>query len=465
VILQLPGNQTIFNIDWIAVYNRETKQSFGHVIVPEGLNVPPSLVSVMPHRPGLPNCKMLHKNMLVAWESFPPQLTIQLAGHIGEDEYMAFGLSGEQGKSSMKGGDVAVAYMDEYLGHVEDYNLTARSVCHMVQGQQGGACSDLLLGGSNNNQLHTATRENGVTVITYRTTFGNLADGGDLAVPEDGPVSVIWAMGKMAERAHRVKEPSFHHSYTRQHTQINFGQKEHSDDCFAFNTDRKEILTPWPIPPIWDATRRTFNARLGPAGGRRGFSGKTNLPASSQVWYVEGLMTPDLYLRRGLQYTFKIEGGNNAASAEFYHPFIITDEPVGGYNRLTKEQKSKVRVLAGVEFTRRGVARPTNNGGRLCRWQHQATGDRRRDDEFNTFERFRNNLELRCDDGEAALLEIKPNFTWPDTVYYHSYTTPYMGWKIHVIDSFRKRPSFGSATRPRALLAIGMSVLLLFSLR
>ena len=53
-------------------------------------------------------------------------------------------------------------------------------------------------------------------------------------------------------------------------------------------------------------------------------------------------MTPDLYLRRGLQYTFKIEGGNNAASAEFYHPFIITDEPVGGYNRLTKEQKSKV---------------------------------------------------------------------------------------------------------------------------
>ena len=69
---------------------------------------------------------MLHKNMLVAWESFPPQLTIQLAGHIGEDEYMAFGVSGEQGRSTMKGGDVAVAYMDEYLGHVEDYNLTAR---------------------------------------------------------------------------------------------------------------------------------------------------------------------------------------------------------------------------------------------------------------------------------------------------------------------------------------------------
>jgi hypothetical protein len=31
-----------------------------------------------------------------------------------------------QGENTMVGGDVAVAYMDEYLGHVEDYNLTAR---------------------------------------------------------------------------------------------------------------------------------------------------------------------------------------------------------------------------------------------------------------------------------------------------------------------------------------------------
>ena len=79
---------------------------------------------------------------------------------------------------------------------------------------------------------------------------------------------------------------------------------------------------------------------------------------------------------------------------------------------------------------------------------------------------------------------------WPDTVYYHSYTTPYMGWKIHVIDSFRcltltndnvivsivnlifklqlfrKRPSFGNrATRPRILLAISLPFLLLLSLR
>jgi hypothetical protein len=27
---------------------------------------------------GLPNCVMLHKNLMVAWEAFAPQLTIQV---------------------------------------------------------------------------------------------------------------------------------------------------------------------------------------------------------------------------------------------------------------------------------------------------------------------------------------------------------------------------------------------------
>merc|ERR1719347_1330676 len=451
VLLQLPGLTTIFEIDWISVYNRETRESLGHVIIPEQLNVPPSLVKVMPHSPGLPNCMMLHKNLMVAWESFPPQLTIQLAGHIGEDEYMAFGLSGEEEAPAMPGGDVAVAFMDEDLGHVEDYNLTARSVCHSVLGQMGGACRDQLLGGTSRHQLHLANRENGVTSITYRTTFGNLGDPGDRVVPQNEPTSIIWAMGKMAEIAHRVKEPSFHHSYTRTLTKINFGRKEPEDNCFAFTSDREEILKPWATSHIFDPTRRKLSARLGPAGGKRGFSGKTGLPSSSLVWFIEGLMVPELYLRRGLTYTFKVEGGSNPRSPEFYHPLIITDEPMGGYDRLTKNQSAKVRVLAGVEFTRRGLARPVSNAGKLCLWKHPQGGDRRRDDEFNSFERFRNNLDLRCEDeGEAALLSVTPNYTWPDTVYYHSYTTPFMGWKIHIVDSFKTRPNFGTGGKEKS---------------
>jgi len=456
VVLQLPGDKTVFQIDWLAVYDMKNQKELAYVIVNQGLNVPPSLVSVMKHNPGLSNCKMLHKNLMVAWDSFPPQLTIQVAGHIKDDEYMAFGLSGAPGQNQMIGGDVAVLYMDEFLGHVEDFNLTAKSVCHPVLGQERGACNDERMGGINSHQLRSATRENGITALTYRTTFSNLGDGGDLVIPESGPVSVIWAIGKVSERAHRIKEPSYHHTYSRMHTEIDFGNTEPYDSCIPFSTDRKEVTTPWRVPPIFDSSRRIFSARLGPGGGRRGFSGKTGLPASNLVWYIEGLMVPDIYLKRGRDYTFKVEGGSSPRSAEFYHPFIITDEPIGGYDRLTEKQRKKVRVLAGIEFTRRGYPRPTA-AGRLCLWKHRKEGDRRRDDEINSFERFRNSLTFECDEGDASILQVKPNVTWPDVVYYHSYTTPYMGWKIHVVDNFRNRPRFknsGFSCQPTALATL-----------
>jgi hypothetical protein len=53
----------------------------------------------------------------------------------------------------------------------------------------------------------------------------------------------------------RIKEPSFHHTYTRQHTTIDFGRKEPYSTCFPFTSDRKEVFTPWFIPPIFDPTR------------------------------------------------------------------------------------------------------------------------------------------------------------------------------------------------------------------
>jgi len=40
-----------------------------------------------------------------------------------------------------------------------------------VLGQYKGVCKDELLGGIDNNQLHTAVRENGINIITYRRTL------------------------------------------------------------------------------------------------------------------------------------------------------------------------------------------------------------------------------------------------------------------------------------------------------
>ena len=44
-----------------------------------------------------------------------------------------------------------------------------------------------------------------------------------------------------------------------------------------------------------------------------------------------------------------------------------SDDDDSDYGGSDDDDSNQVRVLAGVEFTRRGVARPTNNGGRLCR--------------------------------------------------------------------------------------------------
>lgn len=68
----------------------------------------------------------------------------------------------------------------------------------------------------------------------------------------------------------------------------------------------------------------------------------------------------------------KVRGGNNPHSPEYYHPLVITDEPRGGFDRLTEAKQNEIRVLAGVEFTRRGRPKPTagKNYFKVVRVQH-----------------------------------------------------------------------------------------------
>lgn len=123
--LTLPGEMTIFDIDWLAIFDLERNEHFGYVIINDGLNVPPSLAVITPYKPALPNCKQLHKDLRVSWEVFGPTITFQLTGQVNEDNYMAFGLSGSSERSQMLGADVAVTYIDGYRGHAVDYNITS----------------------------------------------------------------------------------------------------------------------------------------------------------------------------------------------------------------------------------------------------------------------------------------------------------------------------------------------------
>lgn len=77
------------------------------------------------HPASLPNCRQLHKDFRVSWEVFGPQITIELAGQVMDDEYMSFGLSGSDTSSQMLGADVAVAFIDGARGYATDYNITS----------------------------------------------------------------------------------------------------------------------------------------------------------------------------------------------------------------------------------------------------------------------------------------------------------------------------------------------------
>lgn len=43
-----------------------------------------------------------------------------------------------------------------------------------------------------------------------------------------------------------------------------------------------------------------------------------------------------------------------------------------------------------------------------------------------------------CEAGDPGILEITPNTSWPDTVYYNSFTHANVGWKIHIVDSYNR---------------------------
>lgn len=65
------------------------------------------------------------------WELQGDWVQIQLAARIQDGQYMAFGLSGESGRSSMVGGDIVVAFYDAEYGTFKavDYYMSATAQC------------------------------------------------------------------------------------------------------------------------------------------------------------------------------------------------------------------------------------------------------------------------------------------------------------------------------------------------
>ncbi|XP_050585241.1 protein Skeletor, isoforms B/C isoform X1 [Bombus affinis] len=445
----LPANLTVHDIDWLSVWCVQFKHNFGHVMIPKDLDVPPALgqtkiappwwydpTSSTPPPPDketpplskleLTNCKeIMEGRVQVQWEMIGDDIQIRVSGRINEDQYVAFGLSGREGKPEMIGGDVVVVAYDNRTGKfiAVDYYLSDYAQC---DGKKG-VCPDERVGGKNDAVLVHGERKNGVTTVTYMRPMSTNEPVKDRMIPNT-ETSVIAAIGPLNMRG----EANAHHSFdrTNEDIRIDFTSRNvHECTNSLYNLPDMSDIEPWPAAVITNET--TFSTRIGPAGGKRGYTRITGQPAWGIAWYINDLLIPEITVERGQTYTFIVEGGNDPANPARYHPFYITDSPEGGFGQKTETEQRAQRVFAGVKYDTDGYPYPTA-AGRYCEWVHK-TVDMSAD--METFENFFETLRLECDKGEPAKLVWTVAEDTPDLVYYQCYTHNNLGWKINVVNS------------------------------
>ncbi|KAB7495687.1 Protein Skeletor, partial [Armadillidium nasatum] len=454
IVITLPGDLTVFDIDYLGVWCRAFYVDFGHVVLPKNLNVPPSLKMLGVAPQTKLNCEVLHDDLAfeVRWAVAGDSIVMQLVGKVDDGEYMAFGISGSDTRSAMVGGDVTVAWLDQVTGSGEavDYILNAKSQC---QGGTG-SCPDSKVSGSKNNvRLLNAAYINDFTMLTFQRPL-KAGDGADKSFDVNKAQSVIWAIGPVNSQG----DTSYHRLRNRDDIKIDFGRPPKWNCPLPDTQETRSTATrkpssaavaaskdAWHIPsiPCYEPEDGVFYAQIGPTGGDKGYNAITGHVGWGISWYINGLLIPEINVVRGKTYTFVVEGGADSKIPAKYHPFYISDDPEGGYEFKTKAERASVQVFAGVEHNRDGSVSPTASG-RLCEWKEDinqpASG-------FSSFGAYQRSLTLDCQEGQPGILQWTPDRNTPDTVYYQCFTHRFLGWKINVVDSC-DTVSSGSQVQP-----------------
>ncbi|XP_017465678.1 PREDICTED: protein Skeletor, isoforms B/C [Rhagoletis zephyria] len=494
IVLTLPDDLTIFDIGHFGVWCEAFTVDFGHVRIPEGLNVPPSLKMLGISPQSRLNCEVLYDDLAfeVRWAVAGDSIVIQLIAKLDTNEYMSFGVSQNPEKSIMIGSDVVVAWVekDSGKGFAVDYYLGDKSQC---SGGLGVCPKGNIQNETNSIRLLNAAWVNGYSIVTFQRSLQSNSMF-DVPILVNNSQAIVWGIGPLNER----HEASYHTHYTRLTTRIDFGRQpiwncpspegnkpaDESDEDEVesgqgypssttssqtsleseeehYNTPQalqsanrrqeqahqrpqshsRPVPTPkvsntngaWDIPAIecYEPEDGVFYAQMGPTGGKHGYSAITGHVGWGISWYINGLLIPEIHVVRGKTYTFVVEGGIDADIPAKYHPFYITDDPVGGYEHKLEEEKKGVRIFAGVHRSRSGQLTPTGVG-RLCNWTPDVDGPLA--DDFQSFGAYQRTLTLKCDPGEPGVITWTPDRNTPDTVYYQCFTHRYLGWKIHVHD-------------------------------
>ncbi|XP_028028127.1 protein Skeletor, isoforms D/E isoform X2 [Bombyx mandarina] len=475
IVLTLPGDLTVFDIGHFGVWCEAFTVDFGHITLPRAQvsNVPPSLKMLGVSPQSKLNCEVLNEEFgfEVRWAIAGDSIVLQLVAKLDDGEYMSFGISGHPSRVQMVGGDVAVAWVDKdsFMGYSKDYYLDAKSQCAGVR----GTCPDeRIVSKTNSVRVLNAALVNGYSIVTYQRSL-RAADELDLPIFTNTSQPVIWAIGPLNSRL----EASYHHTYLKEDKFIEFGRppmwncpmpesedegvpsvapiapgRQHTHEHTHKHREpaRPEStavikpnpvptpkpvakVVPWEIPPIqcYEPSDGVFYAQMGPTGGKHGYSAITGHVGWGISWYINGLLIPEINVVRGKQYTFVVEGGSNPEIPAKYHPFYITNDPVGGYYHKSEEERKGIQIYAGARRLRSGEVTPTGVG-RICNWTPDSQGPEA--DEYPSFGAYQRSLTLVCETGDPGVVTWTPDRNTPDTVYYQCFTHRHLGWKINVLD-------------------------------
>eukprot|EP00096_Caligus_rogercresseyi_P009207 TRINITY_DN3088_c0_g1_i4.p1 TRINITY_DN3088_c0_g1~~TRINITY_DN3088_c0_g1_i4.p1 ORF type:complete len:687 (-),score=204.33 TRINITY_DN3088_c0_g1_i4:473-2533(-) len=464
IVLVLPNNLTVYDINWFSVWCIEFFVDFGSIPVPKGLKVPPSLKMLGIEPQSKLNCEVLDnkKGLEVRWAIAGDNVVIQLVGKLDDKEYLGFGASGSPRGSLMLGSDVVVTWMSQTSGKgfATDYFLESKSQC---AGSQGACPDSSFSGGRNDIHLLNSAVINDYSMFTYRKKL-KASDPYDIDILVNQTQAVIWATGPINSKG----EVSYHTNKLKGDLLLDFGRvprwncplssgkgfsrrpssssKKSSSSTTSLSSQPRrgvprrssssKLSSPWTVPPIpcGEPEDGLFFAQIGPTGGKSGYASITGHAGWGIAWYLNGRLIPEINLVRGRTYTFIVEGGKNSEVPAKYHPFYITDDPEGGYQYKTPEQRDKIRVFAGVEQNESGEAFPSGSG-RLCEWVEKSSRNSRNNQiDASSFESYRESLELNCQEGQPGIIRWTPDENTPDLVYYQCFTHRHLGWKIHVKD-------------------------------
>lgn len=332
---------------------------------------------------------------------------------------MAFGISGDASRPRMVDSDVTIVYYDsqDKRAKVSDYFITAKSQC--APQSNSGACPDIKIpGGRDDSQLVSWGFADGILRVAYKRPLST-GDSADQVFFVDSAVTTVSAVGPLNSR----REAAYHNiAFTRSHqtdSRIFFNRVLPQRNCKPFVNASDPVKESLKASDAWEQSiienEHVFRAQIGPAGGTKGYTAITGEQSWGIAWWINGLLIPEIHVRRGENYTFIVEGGNDPGRQARYHPLYITNNREGGGGQDPSSLNTpNHQVYAGIDF-RSGRPDPSPGAGRYCEYKHKTIDFA---ESVHSVEEYKTTLFLDCEDGNFATFTWTPDDKTPDTVYY-----------------------------------------------